>query len=82
MSGIQIKGLYKIFGKNPLEAMEFVRGGMGKLELQEKHDHVLGLQDINIDMPSGRDTGHYGSFGVGQIDADPAHQPIDRPNAG
>lgn len=26
---------------------------MGKAELNEKHGHVLGLQDINISMPGG-----------------------------
>ena len=28
--------------------------GMGKAELMEKHRHVLGLKDINLDMPAGR----------------------------
>ncbi|MDZ7823621.1 MAG: hypothetical protein U5K75_05960 [Ahrensia sp.] len=42
------------FGQNPLKALEYVRGGMGKSELQDKHDHILGLHlDINIDMPVG-----------------------------
>ena len=48
---IQIKNLYKIFGKNPKTAMEYVKDGVGKDELLEKHNHVLGLKDINLDIP-------------------------------
>ncbi len=51
MSGIQIKSLYKIFSENEAVALEAVRNGMGKPELLEVHNSVLGLQDINIDMP-------------------------------
>ena len=52
MSDIKIKidSLYKIFGKNPKEALEYVKQGVGKDELLEKHNHVLGLSDINIDI--------------------------------
>ena len=52
MSDIKIKidSLYKIFGKNPKEALEHVKQGVGKDELLEKHNHVLGLSDINIDI--------------------------------
>jgi glycine betaine/proline transport system ATP-binding protein len=47
---IQIKNLYKIFGKNPKGAMEHIKNGVGKDELLEKHNHVLGLKDINLDI--------------------------------
>lgn len=47
---IQIKSLYKIFGKNPQAAMEHVKNGVGKDELLDKHNHVLGLKDINLDI--------------------------------
>ena len=47
---IQIKNLYKIFGKNPKSALEQVKDGVGKDELLEKHNHVLGLKDINLDI--------------------------------
>ena len=49
---IQIKSLYKIFGKNPSVAMEHIKNGIGKDELLEKHNHVLGLKDINLDIQS------------------------------
>tara|TARA_Y100000588_G_C14233204_1_gene916159 strand:- start:1286 stop:2332 length:1047 start_codon:yes stop_codon:yes gene_type:complete len=48
---IQIKNLYKIFGANPEKVMDFVYQGMSKQELLETHSHVLGLRNINIDVP-------------------------------
>ena len=47
---IQIKNLFKIFGKNPKSALEKVKDGVNKDELLEKHNHVLGLKDINLDI--------------------------------
>ena len=47
---IKIESLYKIFGKNPKEAMEQVKNGVDKDELLEKYNHVLGLKDINLDI--------------------------------
>ena len=52
-SSIDIRGLYKIFGKRPNAFMDAVKEGMSKQELQEKHNHVLGLKDINLSMPAG-----------------------------
>ncbi|TEU24913.1 MAG: glycine betaine/L-proline ABC transporter ATP-binding protein [Gammaproteobacteria bacterium] len=49
---ISIKGLYKIFGKRPVKAMQYVKDGMSKADLLDKHNHVLGLKDINIDIPA------------------------------
>lgn len=51
--GISIRNLYKIFGTNPEDYIDAVRGGMTKAELNDKHNHVLGLKDINIEMPEG-----------------------------
>ena len=47
---IKIESLYKIFGKNPKEAMEHVKKGVDKDELLEKYNHVLGLKNINLDI--------------------------------
>ncbi len=49
---IEIKNLYKIFGPNSKKMVELVKSGLGKSELLEKHGHVLGLSDINIDIPA------------------------------
>lgn len=51
--GISIRNLYKIFGTNPEDYIDAVKGGMTKAELNDKHNHVLGLKDINIEMPEG-----------------------------
>ncbi len=47
---ISTRGLYKIFGPNAESMVDLVREGMGKDELLEKHGHVLGLRDINLDI--------------------------------
>lgn len=52
--GISIKNLYKIFGPTPDKYIDAVRQGMSKQELRDDHGHVLGLRDINIDMPAGQ----------------------------
>jgi len=49
---IRIENLYKIFGPRPKQALEQVHGGISKQELLEQHGHVLGLKDINIDIPA------------------------------
>jgi glycine betaine/proline transport system ATP-binding protein len=51
---IKIKNLYKVFGKRPDQAMPLVRKGVTKQELLDEHQHVLGLSDINIDIPEKR----------------------------
>ena len=50
---IQIRNLYKIFGTDPKSALNFVKDGMNKDELLAKHGHVLGLNDISVDMKEG-----------------------------
>ncbi|WP_150911307.1 quaternary amine ABC transporter ATP-binding protein [Marinobacter halotolerans] len=63
---ISIKNLYKIFGSEPEIALEYVKRGMGKPELLEKHKHVLGLEDINVDMQEGEITVIMGLSGSGK----------------
>ncbi|MDR9468978.1 betaine/proline/choline family ABC transporter ATP-binding protein [Marinospirillum sp.] len=63
---ISIRNLYKIFGDDPATALQAVQAGMGKAELLEKHNHVLGLQDINVDMKAGEVTVIMGLSGSGK----------------
>jgi len=63
---IEVKNLYKIFGPRGEEYVDVVKNGMGKTELNEKHGHVLGLQDINISMPGGCITVVMGLSGSGK----------------
>lgn len=63
---ISIRNLYKIFGVNPQRALEYVREGMSKSDLMEQHRHVLGLADINVDVPEGEITVMMGLSGSGK----------------
>lgn len=49
---IRIQNLSKIFGRRPKAMLKHVENDMSKTELLEKHKHVLGLKDINIDIPN------------------------------
>lgn len=49
---VSIQNLYKIFGKNPKKMVPHVEAGMTKPELLQKHGHVLGLENINLDIPA------------------------------
>lgn len=64
--GIEIRGLYKIFGPDGAGYVEAVKAGMTKADLNEIHGHVLGLQDINISMPAGGITVVMGLSGSGK----------------
>ena len=63
---IRISGLYKIFGDHSEEMIPHVKDGMGKAELLSNHAHVLGLQDINVDMQAGEITVVMGLSGSGK----------------
>jgi glycine betaine/proline transport system ATP-binding protein len=65
-SSIEIRNLYKIFGPRGRDFVETVRQGMSKSELNEKHGHVLGLQDINITIPGSAITVIMGLSGSGK----------------
>ena len=51
--GIKIRNLYKIFGPHAATHVDAVKNGMSKMELMERFGHVLGLRDINLEMPAG-----------------------------
>ncbi len=48
---IKIENLYKIFGDSPTTAIQHVRDGATKQSLLDHYGHVLGLKDINLDIP-------------------------------
>jgi glycine betaine/proline transport system ATP-binding protein len=54
-AGIDIRSLYKIFGPKAeaRTAVDLVREGLSKAELNARHGLVLGLKDINITMAGG-----------------------------
>ncbi|NSY40919.1 glycine betaine/L-proline ABC transporter ATP-binding protein [Leisingera sp. ANG59] len=56
-----------IFGSNPKAVLPLVRDqGLGKPELLERHQHVLGLRDISIDMQAGEISVIMGLSGSGK----------------
>lgn len=63
---VSLRGLYKIFGPDDLSALAHVKDGMSKDDLLIKHSHVLGLQDINVDMQAGEITVVMGLSGSGK----------------
>lgn len=52
-NGIRIRNLYKIFGPDAARHVESVQNGLTKADLNEQYGHILGLKDINIEMPAG-----------------------------
>lgn len=53
MNKIQIKNITKIFGSHPKKALAKIKSGISKQELLEKHNHTLGLHDINLSIEEG-----------------------------
>ncbi|MEC4725735.1 glycine betaine/L-proline ABC transporter ATP-binding protein [Shewanella sp. D64] len=50
---IQIKDLYKVFGKKPASVMPLVREGLSKDDILAQTGHTLGLKAINLDIYKG-----------------------------
>ena len=48
---IEIRGLYKIFGPKDTSFINDVKNGISKQDLLDKHNHVLGLNNINLSIP-------------------------------
>lgn len=63
---IEIRNLYKVFGRDPLAQIARVKEGMGKDELNARFGHVLGLEDINLTIPAGKITVVMGLSGSGK----------------
>ncbi len=53
-TSIEIRDLYKIFGRAPERYVDAVKGGMSKAQLGKDHSHILGLSNINISIPAGK----------------------------
>ena len=51
--GIRIQHLYKIFGPKAASYVDAVKKGLSKTDLLQQSSHVLGLRDINLDIPAG-----------------------------
>lgn len=47
---ISIRNLYKIFGKTPEKMLPLVQDGLSKADLLAQHNHVLGIDNVSIDI--------------------------------
>ena len=51
---IELKGVWKIFGKTPLEAhRDIVKNGISKQEVLKKYDCVVGVADVDLQIKRG-----------------------------
>ncbi len=48
---ISIRNLYKIFGARPEKVLDQVRAGLSKDDLLAQTNHVLGINDVSLDIP-------------------------------
>ena len=53
-NAIQIRGVTKIFGNNPAEAQKLLHEGKSKTEMQAETGHVIGLDDVSLDVAKGQ----------------------------
>ncbi|MER9946258.1 betaine/proline/choline family ABC transporter ATP-binding protein [Mesorhizobium sp. M0092] len=53
-TSIEVRDLYKIFGRAPEQYIKPVQSGLSKANLGKMHGHILGLNNINISMPAGQ----------------------------
>ncbi len=53
MNKIEVKNIYKIFGKEPEKWIDAVKQGISKEELLAKSGHTLGLKDISLSIEAG-----------------------------
>ncbi|RDW12810.1 quaternary amine ABC transporter ATP-binding protein [Paracoccus thiocyanatus] len=79
---IEIRDLYKIFGPDAHRHIDAVKDGLTKAELNDRHNHVLGLHDINLTIPHGRITVIMGLSGSGKSTLIRHINGLIRPTAG
>ncbi len=53
MVKIEVKGLYKIFGAHPRQALEKIKRGQSKDELLQKTGHTVGINDATFAVDEG-----------------------------
>ena len=63
---IKLKNVSKVFVQNPDTVIELVKNNIDKTELQNDHNHVIGLQNINIDIPKNKIQVFMGLSGSGK----------------
>ena len=51
---IAMRGVTKIFGPDPMGALELLRSGKSKSEVQAETNHVVGLDNVSLDIAAGQ----------------------------
>ena len=51
---IRMRGVTKIFGANPQGALDLLRSGKSKTEVQSETGHVVGLDNVSLDIGRGQ----------------------------
>ena len=51
---ISLKGVTKIFGSEPERALDMLRRGVSKTEVQAETGHVVGLDDVSLEIEKGQ----------------------------
>ncbi len=51
---IRMRGVTKIFGDDPKSALELLRAGKTKTEVQAETNHVVGLDNVSLDIARGQ----------------------------
>ena len=63
---IAVRDLFKVFGEDPVSILPLLYDGIDKAELQKNSDHILALNNINIDIFDGLITVIMGLSGSGK----------------
>ena len=66
MAKIAVRNLFKIFGDDPKSILPMLHDGIDKADIQQKTGHVIGLNNINIDIEAGLITVIMGLSGSGK----------------
>lgn len=54
MTQIEIRNVYKVFGRNPQAALELLHQGRGKSEVLSRTGCTVGLHDVSLSIGEGR----------------------------
>jgi len=63
---IAVRNLYKIFGDDPASVLPMLSDGIDKADIQRRTGHVIGLNNINVDIKAGLITVIMGLSGSGK----------------
>ena len=50
---LAVRNLYKVFGPQPERAIQLLKGGASKRDVQEKLGNAVGVQDVSLDIREG-----------------------------